>query len=461
MKLNRFIGDRAFYRRALSIAIPVLIQNTITSFVSLLDNIMVGQVGTLQMSGVSIVNSLLLVFNLCIFGANAGGGIFVAQFHGSGDHTSVRRSHRVKLYTGCAITLLSILLFLLAGDGLIGLYLQGEGDARDAALALDFGREYLAVMLFGLLPFALTTSYSGTLRETGHTAIPMAGGVLAVLVNLALNYILIFGHFGAPALGVKGAAIATVISRYVELIFVAGWAHLNPGKNPFIKGLFRSFYVPKALLGNIFRKGMPLILNEFLWSTGLAVIHQSYSTCGLDVVPALNIANTIFNLANVSSIAFGNAVAIMMGQLMGSGAKEAEVRDTNRKLLALTVFCGAVVGVALLFFSDLFPTLYNTSDSVRHLAGQMIRIIAIMLPVSCFTLATYFTLRSGGQALITFLFDSCYQWVCPVLLSFLLTRLTDIPILPLYTLCQAVDVIRCFIGAHMLKQGKWINNLTV
>ena len=461
MKLNRFIGDRAFYRRALSIAIPVLIQNTITSFVSLLDNIMVGQVGTLQMSGVSIVNSLLLVFNLCIFGANAGGGIFVAQFHGSGDHTSVRRSHRVKLYTGCAITLLSILLFLFAGDGLIGLYLQGEGDARDAALALDFGREYLAVMLFGLLPFALTTSYSGTLRETGHTAIPMAGGVLAVLVNLALNYILIFGHFGAPALGVKGAAIATVISRYVELIFVAGWAHLNPGKNPFIKGLFRSFYVPKALLGNIFRKGMPLILNEFLWSTGLAVIHQSYSTCGLDVVPALNIANTIFNLANVSSIAFGNAVAIMMGQLMGSGAKEAEVRDTNRKLLALTVFCGAVVGVALLFFSDLFPTLYNTSDSVRHLAGQMIRIIAIMLPVSCFTLATYFTLRSGGQALITFLFDSCYQWVCPVLLSFLLTRLTDIPILPLYTLCQVVDVIRCFIGAHMLKQGKWINNLTV
>ena len=461
MKLNRFIGDRAFYRRALSIAIPVLIQNTITSFVSLLDNIMVGQVGTLQMSGVSIVNSLLLVFNLCIFGANAGGGIFVAQFHGSGDHTSVRRSHRVKLYTGCAITLLSILLFLLAGDGLIGLYLQGEGDARDAALALDFGREYLAVMLFGLLPFALTTSYSGTLRETGHTAIPMAGGVLAVLVNLALNYILIFGHFGAPALGVKGAAIATVISRYVELIFVAGWAHLNPGKNPFIKGLFRSFYVPKALLGNIFRKGMPLILNEFLWSTGLAVIHQSYSTSGLDVVPALNNANTIFNLANVSSIAFGNAVAIMMGQLMGSGAKEAEVRDTNRKLLALTVFCGAVVGVALLFFSDLFPTLYNTSDSVRHLAGQMIRIIAIMLPVSCFTLATYFTLRSGGQALITFLFDSCYQWVCPVLLSFLLTRLTDIPILPLYTLCQVVDVIRCFIGAHMLKQGKWINNLTV
>ena len=461
MILKRYIGDRAFYRRALTIAIPVLIQNTITSFVSLLDNIMVGQVGTIPMTGVSIVNSLLLIFNLCVFGANAGGGIFVAQFHGSGDHTSVRRSHRVKLYANGILVLAALAIFLFGGDFLINLYLRGEGDVADAAQALLYGRDYLHIMLIGLLPFALSNSYSGTLRETGKTTVPMIGGVTAVLVNLVLNYTLIFGHFGAPAMGVRGAAIATVISRYVELAIVAGWTHLNPRKNPFITGLFRSFYVPKTLLLNILRKGMPLLLNEFLWSSGLAVIHQSYSTCGLEVVPALNIANTFFNLANVSSMAFGSAVAIIMGQMLGSGAKEAEVRDTNRKLLALTVFCGVVVGAALLFCSDLCPMLYNTTDSVRHLAGQMIRIIAIMLPVSCFTLATYFTLRSGGQALITFLFDSFYQWACPVLISVVLTRFTDISILPLYIICQGVDGIRCFIGTYMLRKGKWINNLTV
>ena len=461
MNLKRYIGDRAFYKRALSIAIPVLIQNTITSFVSLLDNIMVGQVGTLPMTGVSIVNSLLLVFNLCVFGANAGGGIFVAQFHGSGDHVSVRRSHRVKLYANTALVVAALAIFLFGGDFLIDLYLRGEGDVQDAAQALSYGRDYLRIMLIGLLPFAFSNSYSGTLRETGHTTVPMIGGVTAVLVNLVLNYILIFGHFGVPAMGVRGAAIATVVSRYVELFIMAGWAHLNPKKNPFIVGLFRSFYVPKTLLVNIIRKGMPLLLNEFLWSSGLAVIHQSYSTCGLEVVPALNIANTFFNLANVSSMAFGNAVAIIMGQMLGSGAKEAQVRDTNRKLLALTVFCGALVGAALLFCSDLFPLLYNTTDAVRHLAGQMIRIIAIMLPVSCFTLATYFTLRSGGQALITFLFDSFYQWLCPVLISVLLSRFTDIAILPLYAICQGVEVIRCFIGTYMLRQGKWIRNLTV
>ena len=157
----------------------------------------------------------------------------------------------------------------------------------------------------------------------------------------------------------------------------------------------------------------------------------------------------------------GNAVGIIMGQMLGAGRSEEDVRDTNRKLMALTVFCGFLVGIALLIGSNAFPRLYNTTEDVRHLAGQMIRVIAIMLPVSCFTLATYFTLRSGGQALITFLFDSCYQWVCPVLLSVLLTRFTDIHILPLYIICQAVDGIRCFIGAYMLKQGKWIKNLTV
>ncbi len=461
MRLSRFIGDRAFYRRAMAVIVPIWIQNTITNFVSLLDNIMVGQVGTMQMSGVSIVNQLILIFTLCIFGACSGSGIFTAQFYGCGDHTSIRYSHRVKLYCGTLLSVGAIALFLLLGEPLVNLYLQGEGDAQDAALALGYGLDYLQVMLWGLVPFAITTAYATTLRETGHTAVPMVGSITAVAVNLCLNYVLIFGHFGAPALGVKGAAIATVVSRYVELAVVAGWTHLNPKKNPFAVGLFRSFYVPGQLLGSIARKGLPLILNEFLWSSGLAVINLSYSTCSLEVVPAMNIANTIFNLANVSSIACGNAVAILMGQMLGSGASEPAVRDTNRKLLALTVLCSMVVSGLLLACSGAFPQLYNTTGSVRHLATQMIRIIALALPGGSFTLATYFTLRSGGKALTTFLFDSCCMWAGPVLISVLLTRLTDITILPLFAIIQSIDYFRAVLGVFMLKYCKWINNLTV
>ena len=457
---KRYIGDKAFYRRVFGVAVPIIIQNGITNFVSLLDNIMVGQVGTVPMSGVSIVNGLLFVFNLCVFGASSGAGIFTAQFHGSGDHKGVRHTFRFKLLACLTISLLGIAIFTLGGSDLIGLYLTGEGDAATAAGALESGLKYLAVMIWGFLPFALTNAYASTLRETGETFVPMAAGICAVLVNLVLNYILIFGRFGAPAMGVEGAALATVISRYVELAIVSGWTHRNTEKNPFIAGAYRSLYIPVKLLKSIVRKGMPLLLNEFLWSTGMAFMNQCYSTCGLDVVPAMNISSTLFNLSSVVFLSMGNAVGILMGQMLGAGNPEPQVRDSNRKLLVVSILSGLVFGALMCAVSGIFPQIYNTTDAVRHLAAQLICVSAVMMPFNSYTNATYFTLRSGGQTLVTFLFDSCFVWTVCVPLAFCLSRFTAIAILPLYILCQGTDLIKCILGAFMLKQGKWIQNLT-
>lgn len=458
---HRYIGDRAFYRRVFGVAVPIIIQNGISNFVSLLDNIMVGQVGTIPMSGVSIVNGLLFVFNLSIFGASSGAGIFTAQFYGSQDHTGVRHTFRFKLLICTVLSLLGAAIFLFGGSGLIGLYLTGEGDAATAAGALEYGLKYLSIMLWGFLPFALTNTYSSTLRETGETFIPMVGGITAVCVNLVLNYVLIFGHFGAPKMGVEGAALATVISRYVELAIVAGWTHSHTARNPFIVGAYRSMYIPGRLLKSILIKGMPLLINEFLWSSGMAIMNQCYSTCGLDVVPAMNISSTLFNLGSVVFLSMGNSVGIIMGQMLGAGHPEAEVRDSNRKLIAVSVASGAVFGVLMAAVSGLFPEIYNTTDAVRHLAAQLICVSAVMMPFNSYTNATYFTLRSGGQTLVTFLFDSCFVWVCCVPLAFCLSRFTGISILPLYIICQGTDFIKCAVGAVMLKQGKWIQNLTV
>ncbi len=457
---NRYIGDRAFYRRVLGVAVPIIVQNGITNFVSLLDNIMVGRIGTIPMSGVSIVNGLMFVFNLCVFGASSGAGIFTAQFHGSQDEEGVRHTFRFKFLICIAIALLGIGLFLLGDRFLIGLYLTGEGDPSVAAAVLEEGLKYLYVMVWGFLPFALTNAYASTLKECGNTFVPMLAGIAAVLVNLCLNYVLIFGHFGAPAMGVEGAALATVISRYVELAIVAGWTHKNPGKNPFIVGAYRSFYLPGRLLRSIAIKGMPLLLNEALWSSGMAIMNQCYSTCGLDVVPAMNISSTIFNLASVVFLSMGNAVGIIMGQMLGAGSNEAEVRDSNRKLLFASVTSGLVFGGLLACVSGLFPRIYNTTDEVRHLATMLICINAAMMPFASYTNATYFTLRSGGQTMVTFLFDSCFVWVVCVPLAFCLSRFTDIPIVPLFAICQGTDLVKCALGAYMLKQGKWIQNLT-
>ena len=457
---KQYIGDRAIYRRFFGVAIPIIIQNGITNFVSLLDNVMVGAVGTLPMSGVSIVNGLLFVFNLCVFGASSGAGIFTAQFFGSGNHEGVRHTFRFKILTCLATALLGIGIFLGGGSGLISLYLQGEGDPTDAALALGYGLSYLRIMLLGLLPFALSNAYAGTLRETGNTNVPMFAGIAAVFVNLALNYVLIFGKFGAPAMGVRGAAIATVISRYVELAIVAGWTHLNSQQNPFIVDAFHSMRIPKALFLDIVRKGMPLLVNEFLWASGMAIMNQCYSTCGLDVVPAQNISSTMFNISSVTFLALGNSVGIIMGQMLGAAHADTEIRDANRQLIAVSVLSGLVFGGLMAATSGVFPLLYNTTDAVRLLATRMILVSAVMLPFNSYTNAAYFTLRSGGQTVVTFLFDSCFMWAVCVPLAFLFSRFIPIGILPLYITCQGTDLIKCFLGAYMIKQGKWIRNLT-
>ena len=352
-------------------------------------------------------------------------------------------------------------VFSLWDTPLIRLFLTGEGEAQDAAAILEYGQGYLEWMLLGLIPFALTNAYAGTLKETGETFIPMLGGIVATLVNLVLNYVLIFGHFGAPEMGVEGAALATVISRFVELGIVAGWTHLNTGKNPFIVGAYRSMAIPAGLLKNIIVRGMPLLANELLWSTGMTFMNQCYSTCGLDVVPALNITSTLFNLTSVVFMSMGVADGIIMGQMLGASAPREEVKQTSRKLIAISVASGILFGLVTMALSGAFPHIYNTSHVVRSLATRLILVAALFMPFDAFANAAYFVLRSGGQTYITFLFDSGFVWAVMVPLGFILSRFTGIDILPLYFICQSTNILKAAVGSYFLGKGKWIQNLAI
>lgn len=456
---QKLIGDRAFYKTVLLIAVPIIIQNGITNFVGLLDNIMVGQVGTEEMSGVAIVNQLMMVFNISIFGAISGAGIFGAQFFGCKDHKGVRDTFRFKIYACLGIVLVGILIFLLWGEELILLYLHGETENEAALQAtLEYGKSYLKVMLFGLLPFGVEQIYSSTLRECGETVVPMKAGIVAVLTNLVLNAILIFGMLGFPALGVEGAAIATVISRYVQTVIVIVWTHKNVAKMPFIEGAYKSLRIPGQLVGNIVKKGVPLMLNEIMWSVGMATLMQCYSVRGLDTVAGLNISSTITNLFNVVFIAMGSSIAIVVGQLLGAGKlKEAQEADT--KLIALTVFSCFVMGGLLVLVAPLFPMLYDTTEAVRELATSFMRISACCMFMHGFMHSTYFTLRSGGKTVITFLFDSAFMWCVNIPVAFVLSRYTGVAIIPLYLVCQLVDVVKCVVGFILVKKGIWLNNL--
>ena len=458
MRLSSFIGDRAFYRRLFAVVLPILAQNLITNFVNLLDNVMVGQIGTEPMSGVAIVNQLFFVYNLCIFGGIAGAGIFTAQYYGSGDKKGVADSVRAKLYIALMTLAAFMAVFILLGDELIMLFIHEGSEGLDMAATLDYGRRYLAVMLWQMPPFALMQSYAGSLRETGETVLPMKAGITAVLTNLVGNYILIFGKFGFPALGVEGAAIATVISRYIECAIILIWTHSHRDKVPFAHGLYGTWRIPLPLVKKILLLGLPLLVNEVLWAGGMTTLNQCYSMRGLEVVSAVNISSTVSNLFFCAFIAMGSATAIIVGQLLGAGELERAV-DEDTKLIAFSMAICVVIGAVMAALAPVIPKLYNTSDSVRHLATELLLVVAVCMPMHSFTNSCYFTLRSGGKTLITFVFDSLYLWTLCIPVAFVLSRFTGMPILPMYIIIQSLDLIKCAIGFYMVKSKKWVKDL--
>ena len=451
--LSKFIGDKSFYKMVFAVAIPILVQNVITNFVALLDNIMVGRVGTEQMSGVSIVNVLLFVFNLAIFGATSGVGIFIAQYFGSKNETGMKHAIRFSMYWGIALLIISVIVFGSAGKALINLYLHDNGTIGDLDATLNYGTSYLTIMVIGLPGFVVSQVYAGTIRSTQKTLPPMVAGLCAVVVNLVLNYILIFGKLGAPAMGVKGAAIATVISRYVEAVILIVWCHISK-KIPYFKGVWKSLKVPLEDCKSYLKKGTPVFVNEVLWSLGISMIFQCYSVRGLVAVAALNIQTTINNLFAAGIITMGAVTGIIVGNILGSGDME-KAKDASRKLMAFsTTFCillsGLYIGLAFVF-----PSIYNTADDAKELAKYIMIVAACFVPLQAMINTIYFTIRAGGRTFITFLFDSFYTWVIPVPVAIILSRLTNLDVIWMYLTISSIDIVKLIVGLCIFKSNIW------
>ena len=455
---QKYIGDKEFYKKVLCIALPMIGQNAISSFVSFLDNIMVGKIGTEQMSGVAIVNQLAFVFAICIFGGVSGAGIFGTQFFGKGDFEGQKYCFRFKIIISAVLVLIMLLLGVFAGKELIQLYLSDSGEVGDVALALKYGEQYLSIMLYGLVAFALTQTYVSSIRETGHTLIPMIAGIAAMAINLVLDIILIFGLGPIPAMGVKGAAYATVIARFVECGIVILWAHTHTEQNKYLIGVYRSVYIPKKILKDITIKGTPLMLNEMFWAIGMAAIVQCYAVRGLEVVAAQNISSTITNLFNIVYLQLGGSISIIIGQLLGAGKIE-EARDTNRKLIFFDVACCTLVAIIMMVVGRWFPDIYATEDSIKDLARVFILISAVVMPLNAFCHCTYFTLRSGGKTIVTFLFDSVYTWVFMIPVATFLAKYTTLSITMVFLLVHATEFVKAVIGFFMVKSGVWLQNI--
>lgn len=442
-----------------SLVIPMVIQQGITSFVNLVDNVMVGKLGTEAFSGVSIVNQIMFVFYLSIFGAISGASILGAQYYGKGDEEGVRYTFRFKFIISVVLLALALVIFIGFGPKLISLFLtEGEQKVGDIALTFKLSKSYLKIMLIGLFPFIISQAYSSTLRDTGETVIPMVGSIIAVVTNFFLNLILIFGLLGAPKLGVVGAAIATVIARFAEMIYMLICVTRQKIRFHFLYHGLRSLHIPKGIAMQILKTGWPLLVNEFLWSMGQTTLTRNYSLRGLEVVGAFGISNTVSNLFFIVCLAMGNVISILVGQQLGAGEIE-KAKDTDRKLLFFNVVLHIFIAGLLAIGARYIPRVFDTDDIVKKLATQLLYVYALALPLNAFNHGTYFTIRSGGKTIITFIFDSVCTWVISIPLAYLLVNHTGIGIVSIYFIICYADFFKAIIGYFMVKSGYWAKRI--
>jgi putative MATE family efflux protein len=455
---QRYFGDKDFYRRIVTVMLPIMAQNAITNFVGLLDNIMVGRVGTLEMSGVSVINTLMLVYNCCVFGAVAGVGIYTAEYYGAGNEEGVRNSFRFKTVFAVALAVLAVSIFLIGGDGLISLYLEGKGDPADAAQILDYGKQYLRIIMIGLIPHAFTQSYADTLRNCRKVMPPMAAGLTAMAVKVVLNYLLIFGYLGFPRLGIVGAGISVVISRFVELGVIVSWTKRHLPDVPFMKGVFRTLKVPGRLCLEMIRSAFPLMVNETVWSAGLAFLTQCYTTRALNVVAAVSISNTLYNLFSVTFKSAGTAIGILIGQMLGVRAF-AKAKEEVPKMIVFSTMIGLAVAVVYVGIAFTAPGLYNVTPEVRRIARDLLLATIVFIPVNGALSATYHTLKAGGNTFLVMLVDCGAIWLFQALPTFLLSRFTGIGIIPLYFFAQCGLILKLAVQLYFVRRGGWARSL--
>jgi len=449
MNIRNLFGNKTFYKTLLAVTLPLVVQQLITTSVQLVDNIMVGTLGESAIGSVAVVNQFYFVVILVTFGVLSGAGIYSAQYFGSGDHDKLKETFRFKLLAATFVGALSFVVFTVFAQPLIALFTDSEETLRG-------GLDYIRIIRFAIFPWVLSVAISNTFRETGVTKPLLWISIVAILTNTGLNFVLIFGLLGFPALGVVGAAIATLIARIVE--FTLSLFLLVRRGRLFSTRISEIFSISPTMLKGIMVMALPLTLNEGLWSLGQTVFLQSYSTRGENALAAMTMTNAISQIVFVTFGALATGVAVMVGNTLGRNALD-EARENARKLMATSVMFAMAMGIVLFALSFFVTDLYDVADATKRMAGFNIRVNAMFIPVYTFNVVLYFTLRSGGDMRSTLMMDSGYMWAVAVPTAFALAHLTELPVTLMFLFVQMTDIPKMFFGLHRYRKGHWVRNL--
>lgn len=453
---KKYFGNTKFYKEVLFIAIPVMGHMFVTTLVALIDNFMVAQLGDIKMSGVNISNQIFFIVQVATSSLATAGGIFLAQYTGAREKKGMQQAFRFKVLMLLLVAIISIIVVVLFCEPLLYAMAGKNTNAQDI---IPYGKQYMLIIVFTFIPFALSTALGTSLRETGSPRAPFVIALIAALTNVIGNYIFIYGNFGAPKLEVAGAAYSTVFAKILEFILLILFSY----KKDFFVSLFRIFKVELKVVKEIFKRSGWLLLADLTWAFSETIINAVYNGMGgSEVVSGMSAGWTICDLFFLTHIGLGTAITVVIGGLLGQNKLD-EAREKSRWFIGLSLIVGIVVGgIEALSSLILVPSIFGQlSVAAQTVAMRLLLVVAAYLPIWSLTNAQYYVLLAGGDSFSMSMIDSSINAFISVPLAFLLARYTGVGPVLLYAIIKIASIIKPILTYFPLKKETWVKNLTV
>ena len=444
--------DREYIGRVLSIALPVSLQMLLKMIVNFIDTVMIGKLGESAIAGVGLANKYFFVFVLLVFGVESGSGVLASQYMGNNDIKNIRKVLGLGLLLSVVGGIIFATTAFIMPDRLMKIFTNSQD-------AITIGAAYLGVVCISYPFTAATDIYVAIMRAVGEVKVPVISSIFAIVVNIILNYILIFGKFTFPALGVVGAAIATVVARIFEFLLTIVLIKLK--SSPLICSLKNLNPFSKDLINQFFVTAFPVIINESLWELGTTLYSVVYGRMGDAAIAAITISTALQDLLVVSFQGIALAAVVILGNEMGAdNLKKAKVYGSYTWIL--TIIVSISVSILIVLLRVPFVRLYNVSDDLMSDIKLCLLVFAIFLPFKAVaTVNLVGILRSGGDTLFCLFMDLSGVWLIGVPMAFIGGLYFKLPIYIVYGMVLSAEIYKTVLGYIRYKQGKWLKNLAI
>ncbi len=438
---------KGFYRTLFTIAIPITLQNMLQTFINMLDTIMIGRLGAVEIAAVGLGNQVFFLQTMILFGITSGGSVFIAQYWGKNDREGIKRSLGIMLFLSLTVSTLFTIACLAVPEFIISCY------SPDPAV-IKVGAEYLRVVCLSYIVTAISSAFVLAFRSTEHVKLPLFTTACSLVINLTFNYVFIFVF----KWDVKGAALATVISRVVEVLIILGWSYAK--KYEACGKLREYFSFDRSFVARFVKIALPVMINESLWGLGISVQNSIFAHAGTDAITAYNITSTISQLTWVFFIGLGNGIGVIIGKFIGAGEQEKARMYAKRSVWFMPTM-GLCIGSLLLPLSKLLPFFFNVSPDIISSAAKMLFVLMLCYPFNASNMNWVVGIcRSGGDTIFAAVAEIICLWCISIPLGACAAFVWKLEPVFIYACLQTEQVIKTFIGDTRVLSGKWLHDVT-